>query len=639
MSFLKNMKITTKALLIVAMALIPIGYLMFSLIKEKSVNIDFAKSEIAGAQILDNHLRDLLISGVEGRFSDLHKDGSPYAKLDGEIIEFSKEMANSPYLSAESLKTFNETKNIEFRLDRIIDMTTEIADKSNLTLDPDVDSYYTMDIVTNRAANLIMEMSDIHKLMSDVVWGGTLSNDHRTTLIGKAALVDNHINNLMGDAAKSFAGNPDGVLKAQLEKLYADSESTTRNMLKLVETMLASSDPKAVSLESLDAAYMAFVKANDKTIDIAAESLISLLQKRINKLEGDEYVAIGVTIALVLLTVGFLVIITRSISKPIAELVATMDKLTNRETNFVTPGVDRKDEVGALSRAAESLRKRVAGAFQFATNIETSVSAAVSEVAGASKQIQASANGLNKLADETKQLSTAVAAASTEAAQTSSQVAASAEELTASISEISSKVQQSSRVANDASNKGQAINIAMKGLAEKSGRVNEVINVITKIAEQINLLALNATIEAARAGEAGKGFAVVASEVKSLSTQTAKAADEITQQIGEMQGATTLAVDSVSEIMGIIQEITTNITAVAAAVEEQSAATNEIARNIAQTATGTQEISQNIVSVENGAEETGKTSKEMLTAIDSLNGQTASLRERVEAFLKEMRAA
>jgi methyl-accepting chemotaxis protein len=63
--------------------------------------------------------------------------------------------------------------------------------------------------------------------------------------------------------------------------------------------------------------------------------------------------------------------------------------------------------------------------------------------------------------------------------------------------------------------------------------IGEVMGLIQNIAAQAKLLALNATIEAPRAGEAGKSFAVAANEVKSLSTQTAKATEEIADQIGD----------------------------------------------------------------------------------------------------------
>lgn len=290
------------------------------------------------------------------------------------------------------------------------------------------------------------------------------------------------------------------------------------------------------------------------------------------------------------------------------------------------------DYVGAMA-SWEVITRRA----QLADNFERTVKSVVTEFAGSANQMRDSAVRLNKLADDTKHSAVIVAGASTEAAQTSTQVAAAAEELTASINEISSQVQKSSNIANQASAQAENINQSMHMLVEKSNRVGEVIQFITNIASQINLLALNATIESARAGEAGKGFAVVASEVKSLANQTAKATEEIVQQVQSMQEATQEAVHSVTHIIGIISEISASTAGVAAAVEEQSAATNEISRNVSQTAEGTTEISKNIVQVERGAEETGSSSREVLTSAESLNKNVGVLSAKVDEFLSMVR--
>ena len=154
-----------------------------------------------------------------------------------------------------------------------------------------------------------------------------------------------------------------------------------------------------------------------------------------------------------------------------------------------------------------------------------------------------------------------------------------------------------------------------------------------------NLLALNATIEAARAGEAGKGFAVVASEVKGLASQTARATDDISTQIGQMQTATREAVNAIERITRIIGEISETTTAIAAAVEEQGAATAEIARNVQQTAAGTQAVTANIDGVNQAAGETDAGATQVLGAASGLARQTNELSSEIHAFVAEVRAA
>jgi len=134
-------------------------------------------------------------------------------------------------------------------------------------------------------------------------------------------------------------------------------------------------------------------------------------------------------------------------------------------------------------------------------------------------------------------------------------VSASAEELGASINEISRQVAQSAEITAKAVRDAERTDEIVRALSEGSQKIGDVVSLINDIAGQTNLLALNATIEAARAGDAGKGFAVVASEVKNLAGQTAKATEEISQQIGQIQSSTREAVAAIQGIVGTIGEV------------------------------------------------------------------------------------
>jgi methyl-accepting chemotaxis protein len=170
-------------------------------------------------------------------------------------------------------------------------------------------------------------------------------------------------------------------------------------------------------------------------------------------------------------------------------------------------------------------------------------------------------------------------------------------------------------------------------------KIGDIVKLINDIASQTNLLALNATIEAARAGEAGKGFAVVASEVKSLATQKSKATEDIAAQISGIQGATQKSVTAIAAIGKTIGEISQIATTIASAVEQQGAATQEIARNVQQAAAGTQEVSSNVAGVTEAATATGEAAGAVERAAGELSAQSQQLRERVDAFLSQVRAA
>ena len=177
----------------------------------------------------------------------------------------------------------------------------------------------------------------------------------------------------------------------------------------------------------------------------------------------------------------------------------------------------------------------------------------------------------------------------------------------------------------------------MRVLEEKVAGISVVVQLIADIANQTNLLALNATIEAARAGDAGKGFAIVASEVKALANQTARATEEITRQISEIQDSTHSSVEAISSIVQVNQDMSGVATAISAAVEQQHAATREIARNAEQGAAGTASVSSAIGKVEQAAIEATSATEELDYTATTLGEQAETLKQKVDAFLRQVR--
>jgi methyl-accepting chemotaxis protein len=360
------------------------------------------------------------------------------------------------------------------------------------------------------------------------------------------------------------------------------------------------------------------------------------------------------------LAIGSMIAVRRRVIQPLRAIRDAMLKVAGGDLHADVPFAQRRDEIGGLAGALATFRQNAVEKSQiedqqrlqdsriaerqraiegYIGTFETQVRGTLGALREASEQMRTTSDGMSAVSDRTNSQVHMAVKASGEASSNVNSVAAASEELSASITDISRQVSHAASIAGRAVEQARQTDGTVQGLVTTASRIGEVVGLINDIAGQTNLLALNATIEAARAGEAGKGFAVVASEVKSLATQTAKATEEISQQIAAVQKVAGDATEAIKGIGGIIGEVSQVATAIAAAVEQQGAATQEITRSTQQAARGTNEVSDNIKGVLAGADATGAAALNVKSASEALSTQTRQLGDQVDAFLSSIRAA
>jgi len=363
-------------------------------------------------------------------------------------------------------------------------------------------------------------------------------------------------------------------------------------------------------------------------------------------------------LALILVCIGVL-IISRSVARPLSAITATIKRVAEGVESVEVPHTNRADEIGALACAiqvfqeamdrnrnlnAQVLRDSKARE-ERAEHLETSVEAfrgAIGDVLRAvndnASAMRDTAESITKAASDANGRAVAAAGATEQASSNVYAVASAAEELSTSVEEIGRQVRQSAGVVEQAGLRTERSINEIESLAAATQRIDGVLNLIQTIAEQTNLLALNATIEAARAGDAGRGFAVVAHEVKALAEQTAKATSEIGQNVTQIQASTRNAVDAVREIGNAVRDINEVTSNIAGAVGQQDAATREISANAQLAAQGNETLVTNIGSLSNAIGETSKAATSVLSASSELTSTAEVLSREVEQFFDNLRA-
>lgn len=629
------MKIAYRLLMMIAVATLPlIVALCYFMITGVSKDISFARQELRGNQYqaaLEGVLEPVLLFSLNAPTGKTTAESlgnvdtalAELRKVDealGEELEFTPEgLAKRKRQDANVAAVESKWEQIkrgapgaiqEQTTSLISDlrtMITHVGDTSNLILDPDLDSYYLMDITLVAMPQMQERLAQSGREMAPLFSVEELSLDQRIALTVHGALLEeSDIARIQADFETALnedegAHGASATLATNLTPMLAAASESARAVEEALQAR-ATGTGKALSADEFSILTEKALDANFRAWDTAVKELSVLLNIRIDALRFDGMIALIILLIGVSAALGLALFISRGITRPIRNVAAMLKDISEGEGDLTRRlSLTTQDEIGELASYFDHFVGKLQGIVADITTTTVTVAQSSESLSSVSQQTARSVELLSSrtdtvaaAAEEACANTLSVAASMEEASVNLFSVAGATEEMSATIGQIASNTERARSISSEAGQQAVSVSRMMQELGHAAREIGKVTEAINEISSQTNLLALNATIEAARAGAAGKGFAVVASEIKDLARQTAAATEDIKGKIAGVQGAAGSAIADIERITGVIGEVGHLVSDIAISIDEQATVTRDVAANIAQASAGVQDANERV---------------------------------------------
>jgi methyl-accepting chemotaxis protein len=627
-----NLRFPTKALLICIAVLLPWAWTTWALYTSKAESMEFSTKEQLGVRyarevfpVIDTAQqlrRDASASAAAGSESpSLASTKSKFQAASAKLAEIDKELGGM----LDSRKAFDATRQALGNTDKAsglaavfsahtahvqsyIALLQQITDNSNLTLDPDIDTYYLMDAALFRIPDIVENSGKLRGLGLAVMKAGSATPEQKRAMTEMIPIAEFQFQNMRSGLAKAIAYNPGLAAKVNAQATLADTDA----FFKLARKSVI--DAEDFSLES-QAAYLA---AANKTLSQQYElaqslmtSLDGLLAVRVRGMRND-LILMGSFTAVGLFLAGYLFYSFFVVTRGGLDLIRKhLDEMAEGDLRK-PPGQHWGSDEPAM----------------LVGNLRTTYDALHALI----RKVRHGARALHAASNE-------IAAASTDLAARTEAAAASLEQQASAMEEIGSQVAatadrakiaasfavENSEVAAQGGKVFGQVVTTMRDIRDSSSKIGDIIGVIDGIAFQTNILALNAAVEAARAGEAGRGFAVVASEVRSLAGRSAEAAREIKSLIA-------ISVESVEAGASVVEDAGKTMTTVVSNAKQITTYLHEISEAARQQATGVEEVSHAIQDLDRNTQQNAALVEQTTAAAGALTAQADTLQDEIANF-------
>jgi methyl-accepting chemotaxis protein len=630
---MQQLKLLPKFIVLTTIFVVPLAFSSMLLLTELDKSIELTRQERVGVQHLQSvqeiiqltqrhrayqHMAIMGNAGAEPKVQQLQKDinirlaafntmqkkeSALYAGTAWKDVQTSWKSLQEKLSTTRERKVYNDYTALIMQLYRF---QTLIADRSNLTHDPEVVTYYLAGLVSKDFPQIAEGLAEIAGRGAAYIDSG-LIEANEDVLLGSTMLVTRR--DLVG-------------IQGQFDAVFREDpalKETLVTALKSIPSAVAYLDrAKNEVLNSVDqTSGDQFMDAGRNSIDgvfaatnASAQVLDKLLQARMEQDIFHRTAIMGAILGVLAIAVYFLIGCYLSFSTEVRELNAAVTRvaagdLRNRMTSH------GKDEIAQLLNAFSGMSDGL-------TQLVRQVRSGSDTIAIASGEIAAGNLNLSTRTEEQ--------------ASSLEETSAAMEQLTSTVRQNAVNAQHANQLSKSASGVAEQggtvvsqVVDTMNDIQQSSHKISDIVGVVDSIAFQTNILALNAAVEAARAGEQGRGFAVVAAEVRSLAQRSAVAAREIKGLIAESVAkveAGSKQVDLAGQTMGQIVESISRVTLI---MEEIATASHE-------QQAGIEHINQALVQMDDITQQNAALVEEAAAAADSMREQTAHLSNTVAVF-------